>query len=119
MEREQRVLIVDDDHLLGKSMGRVFQRAGYQVAVCVSGQEALQLLLHDRFDVIITDYQMPMMDGIELTSRLRQAAFGATIVGMSCYEAGDEFRRAGADAFFRKPIMPDMLYHLMTRQAVA
>lgn len=119
MDQEQHVLIVDDDCLLVNSMGRVFQRAGCRVSICYSGDEALRRVDEERFDVIITDYQMPNMDGIELTRKLRQRANGSAIVGMSCSEAGDEFRSAGADAFFRKPLMPDMLHHLMARRVVA
>lgn len=119
LEQEHRILIVDDDHLLVDSMGRVFQRAGCWVSVCYSADEALRRVDQERFDIIITDYHMPSMDGIELTRKLRQRVSEATIVGMSCYEAGDEFRGAGADAFFRKPLMPDMVHHLMRQRAVA
>ena len=115
----QNVLIVDDDHHLGEGMGRSFRRTGYRVVVCTSGQEALRRVDQERFDVIITDYQMPSMDGLELTKQLRQRDIAATIIGMSCYEAGDEFRSAGADGFFRKPLVPDMLRHIMVRRVDA
>lgn len=116
MEREQKVLIVDDDRHLGDSMGRAFRRSGCRVIVCTRGDEALQRVDQECFDIIVTDFQMPLMDGVELTRQLRQRAVSATIIGMSCYEVGEEFRRAGADGFFRKPLMPDMLRHLMIRR---
>ena len=116
---EKTILIVDDDQHLGDGMGRILRRSGCRVTVCVSGDEALKRIEQERFDIIITDYQMPVMDGVELTRRLRARSFTETIIGMSCYEAGEEFHRAGADGFFRKPLMPEMLHHFIVRRVEA
>lgn len=116
---KQSVLIVDDDSRLGDSMGLVFRRTGYRVTVCTSGYAALERTGEDCFDIIITDHQMPVMNGLELTRQLRRREVKATIIGMSCYEASEEFHRAGADGFFRKPLMPEVLQDIVSRRVDA
>ena len=119
MGQEQNMLIVDDDRMLGDGMGRVFRRTGCRVTVCVSGREALEEVIQGQFDIIITDHQMPVMDGVELTKQLRLRNVTAIIIGMSCADSGEEFQEAGADGFFRKPLMPDMLQQIMIRRVTA
>jgi len=119
MGRVRNVLIVDDDRMLGDGMGRLFQRTGCRVTVCASGREALEKMVEGQFDIIITDHQMPAMDGVELTKQLRLRNVTAIIIGMSCADAGEEFRGAGADGFFRKPLVPDMLLQIMMRRDAA
>jgi len=119
MEQPLSVLIVDDDRHLADGMSVVFSRTGYRVTVCASGHEALARARETSFDIIIADHQMPVMDGVELTRRLRLQDVASTIIGMSCYEAGEEFHSAGADGFFRKPLIPDMLRHIAVRRVDA
>ncbi len=112
MGEGQRVLIVDDERHLGESLGRMLKQSGCQVSVCTNGAEALARASREPFDIIITDFLMPVMSGVELTKRLRERSSPALIIGMSCHEASDEFRRAGADGFFRKPLSPDLARHI-------
>lgn len=72
---ELRVLIVDDDADARDYLVAVVQEAGYQTVVASSGEEALQLLEREFCPIMITDRNMPGMDGITLCKRARQGAY--------------------------------------------
>ncbi len=66
-----RILVVDDSmasRTLGKNM---LQNAGYEVLLAADGDEAWQLLQHDQFDLLVSDVDMPKLNGIELTRMVR------------------------------------------------
>ena len=60
------VLLVDDSAVVRAKLGQLFQRAGYAVALAKDGVDALQQLRGQRFDVMVTDLEMPNKDGFEL-----------------------------------------------------
>jgi CheY-like chemotaxis protein len=73
MESESRKILVADDHRAMSSVVRFnLERAGFTVTVARSGREAWDCLQTDKFDLIVTDYQMPEMNGEELCRRIRQ-----------------------------------------------
>ena len=65
------VLLVDDDELTSKAMSRLLQRVGYTAVCMSSGKEALHVLKDLRFDLVILDWMMPEMDGLQVLRRLR------------------------------------------------
>ena len=110
----RKVLVVEDSVLIAKSVKMVLEKSGLEVFVAYNGREALQAL-HERADVmlVLTDVQMPVMDGIELTLSLRKQEKEQQkhmkpklIVGMSadtCPENVQNCRDAGMNAFLPKP----------------
>ena len=66
-----RILIVDDDPDMVKALRRLLRSAGHTVEVADSGGEALIRFEKERFDLVITDYQMPGMDGGELAAAIK------------------------------------------------
>jgi CheY-like chemotaxis protein len=62
--------------------------------------------MQDFFCYIITDYQMPQMNGIELTKKVREHSSRIVIIGMSGEDLGMDFLNAGANDFLRKPFVP-------------
>lgn len=64
------VLFVDDDDMVCRSMARCLERAGFSVTTVSSGEEALAQARARRFDVVVTDHNMPTMSGIDLIDRL-------------------------------------------------
>ena len=110
----QRILIVDDD----KAMHRVVEisLAGRERTFVhgATGKEGIELAVRHKPDVIITDYRMPQMTGIELVKNLRQNPFTAhiPILMMSAVSDPDErvnMIRAGVDDFLLKPFHPEEL----------
>jgi CheY-like chemotaxis protein len=66
-----RILLVDDNKLGLVARKSVLEDQGYRVTTAQEGQEAFERLLRDRFDLVITDYKMPKMNGLELIARIR------------------------------------------------
>lgn len=68
---EYRILFVDDEPNVLSALRRIFRRENYRIDTAMSGAEALQLLKSNEYQVIISDYKMPMMDGAELLKRVK------------------------------------------------
>lgn len=67
-----RILIVDDDPVVLKALLHTFRRDNYQIVSAVNGEDAVGQLERSRFNVLIADYRMPVMDGLELLSKARE-----------------------------------------------
>lgn len=78
-----KILLVDDnrDGLLVRRL--VLEEAGFEVQMANGGHEALDLFSSDRFDVVVTDYRMPLMNGVELIALLRAVEANARIILLS------------------------------------
>ncbi|UCC94583.1 MAG: beta-ketoacyl-ACP synthase II [Candidatus Omnitrophota bacterium] len=68
----KRILVVDDDLLVLKSLTRLFNKEGYHVATAKSGKEALEKVEKEDFDLVVVDIRMPELDGIETTRRIKE-----------------------------------------------
>ena len=66
-----RVLVVDDDPVIGKSFERVLSGKGYAVITASDGAEALRKLNNENYDVVFTDIKMPGMNGLEVAERIK------------------------------------------------
>ncbi len=106
--RQKAVLLVDDSHFFRNMLAPVLQAAGYVVTAVGSAAEALNLTREGRaFDVVVTDVEMPGMDGFELTEALRADARTADlpVIGLSSAvssEAIERGRRAGFHDYVAK-----------------
>ncbi len=69
--RKKRILAVDDDGLVRKSLEILLREAGYEASVASGGQEALGYLVQRHFDLLITDIRMPGMDGLQVIQAVR------------------------------------------------
>jgi CheY-like chemotaxis protein len=109
------ILLVDDDDGVRRSLGAFLGACGYDVSVAVNGVEALAAIRQAAPDVVVTDINMPDMDGIEIVVALRQAAFDGGVIAMSgggLFEQSmllDSAAALGADATFEKPVDPGEL----------
>jgi two-component system, chemotaxis family, sensor histidine kinase and response regulator WspE len=93
------ILVVDDSHTVRESERRLLVRAGYQVTTAKNGQEAWNLLRLNDYDLLISDVDMPQMNGIELVSKVRENARLARMpVIILSYKDREEDRRRGLDA---------------------
>ncbi|HOW58314.1 MAG TPA: response regulator [Candidatus Omnitrophota bacterium] len=69
--RKKKILAVDDDGLVRKSIGIFLKDAGYEPTVAASGPEALRFLAERHYDLVITDIRMPGMDGLQVIQAVR------------------------------------------------
>jgi len=70
---EKTILVADDESHILSVVSLKLRNAGFHVLTASDGQEALDVALQDRPDLLITDYHMPLLSGLELCQRLRQA----------------------------------------------
>ncbi|MBU9888897.1 MAG: response regulator [Candidatus Omnitrophica bacterium] len=69
--RKKRILAVDDDGLVRKTLELLLREAGYEPVMAAGGQEALDLLPREDFDLVITDIRMPGVDGLQVIRAVR------------------------------------------------
>ncbi|RQP99806.1 hybrid sensor histidine kinase/response regulator [Burkholderia stagnalis] len=120
-----RVLLVEDNPVNQQIALAMLEDTGYAVEVAENGREALDRLLEERFDVVLMDCQMPLMDGFEATQwlRLREAETGAARLPVIALTAnaisGDRERclAAGMDDYLSKPFSRDALLQMLARFA--
>ncbi len=110
-----KVLVVEDHPINQKLVGVLLQRMGCSVAFCENGQLALDRVAQERFDLILMDVSMPVMDGLTATRAIRamEGPVAATpIVVLTAdvmNEAVQTARDAGANDFLGKPVAVDQL----------
>jgi DNA-binding NtrC family response regulator len=115
-----RILVVDDETIVRESLGAWLKEDGHDVSVAESARQALRLVAADTFDLALIDIKMPNMDGLELQTRLAEAAPDLTIIIMTAYasvETAVNALKAGAYDYLIKPFDPDELSHLIRRAA--
>ena len=109
-----RILAVDDSPAMRKMVGLTLRNAGHEVEQAADGCEALQIAGRSRFDLIITDVNMPRMDGITLVRELRTlGAYKYVPLLVLTTEATAERKQAGkaagATGWLVKPFNPERL----------
>ncbi|MGP1677793.1 MAG: response regulator [Burkholderiales bacterium] len=112
MSALRKVLVVDDDPVVGKSFDRVLSGKGYAVITAGSAAEALNKLETENYDVVFTDIKMPGMSGLEMAEQVKQRRPWLPVVIVTGYGSpGNEARAeaAGVSGFLRKPLSPEMI----------
>jgi PAS domain S-box-containing protein len=113
----RRILVAEDDPVSRMGLVRMLHKLGHQATAAENGQEALDAVAGGDFDLILMDVQMPVLDGVDATRRIRrEPAFAAKadipIVALTAYAmTGDreKFLRAGMNAYLAKPFEMDDL----------
>jgi GAF domain-containing protein/CheY-like chemotaxis protein len=118
--RPLRILLAEDNNVNQKLALRLLSQMGYGAQVANDGQEAISALEHDEFDVVLMDVQMPELDGLEATRRIRKRwpERPIRIVAMTANAmAGDREAclAAGMDDYIAKPIRPAELSAALAR----
>lgn len=109
-----RVLVVDDDNSMRMLVKTLLNHAGYEVHEARNGQEGFEKALAVQPHIVVTDWMMPEMDGVELTRALRQTKAGRSIyiLILTALEAEDKLVEAfdaGVDDFMSKPLRSRVL----------
>jgi CheY-like chemotaxis protein len=108
VEEKSKILIVDDDELTCKLMSRILDIYGYTTIAVNSGKEALEFVQNKPVDIMLVDFMMPEMGGIELCQRLKNNPMTSSIIVILLTASTDSYLDdmtvgAGADGFIRKP----------------
>ncbi len=100
------ILVVDDESAIRYSITKTLQRVGYQVESAASGEEALQMMGQQHYDVVLTDIRMPGISGVELLGEVKTQAPDAIVILLTGYASLDtavESLRLGAHDYLIKP----------------
>jgi DNA-binding response OmpR family regulator len=108
---KKRVLVADDEAHILHVVSMKLQNAGYEVMTAVDGEEALELCQNELPDLVITDYQMPVMSGLDLCRELRSESPTADIPAIMLTARGFDIQPsamidAGIAAVLAKPFSP-------------
>ncbi len=116
-----RILVVEDHPVNQKVLAHQLREMGLQHALAASGTQALDLLQTEEFDLVLMDWQMPEMDGLEATRRIRQLPTDIRhipIIALTA-NANTGFREAcldaGANDYLSKPYTEDALAALLAQ----
>ncbi|MBU2578051.1 sigma-54 dependent transcriptional regulator [Patescibacteria group bacterium] len=102
----EKILIIDDDEGLVHFLNRFFSRKGYEVKACTDGLAALDLISRESFDLILLDYKMPELNGLDTLKRIKESGVKTPVIIMTAYgttETAIEAMKKGAYDYLLKP----------------
>jgi DNA-binding response OmpR family regulator len=100
------ILVVDDEGAIRYSVSKTLERVGYNVMTASSGEEALEMMEAQNFDVVLTDIRMPGISGVDLLARIKEHASDIVVILMTGYASlgtAVESLRLGAHDYLIKP----------------
>jgi len=104
------ILVVDDEKDICMALNIILTKEGYSVKEAYNGEQALELIKRENFDIIMTDIKMEKMDGFEVLKQARQISPESTVVMMTAFASvlsAVEAMRAGATDYITKPFIND------------
>lgn len=107
-----KILIAEDESAMQKIIAAYLTKDGYQVSLASNGEEALEKIYKETFDLVILDWMMPRMSGIEVCRVIRSKQLDIKMMLLTAKsEIEDEFRglEVGADDYVKKPFDPRVL----------
>jgi PAS domain S-box-containing protein len=120
-----RILLAEDNRVNQVLAVRLLEKRGHEVAVAGNGEEALEALDKQAFDLVLMDVQMPEMDGLQATAAIRKGEMKSgkhiPIIAMTAHAmAGDKERclEVGMDDYITKPIRPEQLNDVLKRYSL-
>jgi CheY-like chemotaxis protein len=108
---QRSILIVDDEFGLAEMLREMLRDHGYDGCLAINGRLALDILGERQIDLVLTDMMMPMMDGIELATAIRQSEIyrDVPVVIMTSLPSPPRQQSELFDAVLRKPFTPELL----------
>jgi two-component system response regulator AtoC len=113
-----KILIVDDEAIVRDFISEVLIRMGHAPLAAASGEKAIEHLERTEFDVVITDFKMPGVSGIDVLKRTLQLYPDCRVIIITAYgtiELAVEAMKMGAHDYITKPISPDHLEMVVSK----
>jgi len=110
--RKQKILVVDDEHLIRWSLEQNLKKQGYEVITAGSGEEAMKLIQEDTPDLMLLDVQLPGMNGMEVLEKVKEAEEDVIVImvtALGVLETAVKAMRLGAYDYINKPFNLDEL----------
>ena len=118
MSHPARILLVEDDEAIATSLARILSRSGYQVVASNRGDTGLEQAMNESFDVVLTDFKLPGLNGLELAARLHAAKPLLPAIVMTAHgttETAIEATKLGAYDYLLKPFEAEELLELIEK----
>jgi DNA-binding response OmpR family regulator len=115
-----KILVVDDDNVIAETLGIILRKAGFEVRVCHDGSEAIAAARAFQPDIVLSDYEMPEMNGVDACVQIKSMLPGCRIImlsGHSLHERLESFQPPRHDfLLLSKPIYPVELLDLLSSE---
>lgn len=101
-----KILIVEDEQLVRWSLAQSLSKAGFEIATATNGEKAIERIKDDHFDLVITDYNLPNINGFEVASAVKSCSPNIPVILTSAYGKNDSrlsVNQAYFDSFIEKP----------------
>ena len=118
LARPRRLLVIDDEAIVGKRLLQVFGKMGFEVEVFDSPVPAMEAAAARTFDIVVTDLKMEGMDGMEVLARVRQLNRATRVIIITGYaqpETAEEAFKLGVFDFIPKPFRLEQLKESIVR----
>ena len=118
VEQQKRILVVDDEENARNALSRILTREGYEVASAGNGYEALNYLRGKEVELIITDINMPEMNGLTFLRELSKSHPESNVIMVTAYgevESYFEAMNLGAFEYINKPVKIDELKKIIRK----
>ncbi|MCX7089679.1 MAG: response regulator [Methylococcales bacterium] len=112
------ILLAEDNVINQQLAVRLLEKQGHTVSLAVNGQECLDKLAEHTYDLVLMDFQMPIMDGLEATRRIRQQGLNIPIIAITANALKGDRQRAldaGMNDYLTKPIKANVLFDVISR----
>jgi two-component system response regulator PilR (NtrC family) len=116
----EKILVVDDEQSLREVLSIMLKRAGYAVTSAIDGEDAVELLQKEIYDLVITDLRMPKVDGLEVLRAVKSASPETVVLIITAFASADsavEAMKQGAYDYLTKPFQVDEV-QLIIRNAL-
>jgi DNA-binding NtrC family response regulator len=116
--KHMKTLLIDDDEWIRDSMSLFFEGEGCDLLAVETAEEGMEKLNREDYDVIIVDYRLPGMDGLEFLNRIRDSHPNALTLLITAYGSREVFSQAfklGVQGFIDKPFTVKTLEDALTR----
>lgn len=116
--KKMKILLIDDDEWIRDSMRMFFEAEGCQLLALETAEEGLTALERQHFDIIITDYRLPGMDGLVFIEQIQDLVPNALKILITAYRSPEvtfKAKRVGVDDFIEKPFTSETIEGSLSR----
>jgi DNA-binding NtrC family response regulator len=111
------ILLVEDEKISRITLTEMLRKEGYYVSACDTGNAGLEMLEHERFEVVLTDLRLPGMNGLDIVKAAKEKNADCTVIVITAYatvETAIAALKLGAYDYVTKPFSPDKLLSMLT-----